>query len=404
MQIILRFINESISLWLEVSPYLLLGMLFAGLLHLFLGKEFISRQLGKGGISSVIKATLLGVPLPICSCGVIPIASSLEKDGAHKSSILSFLVSTPTTGIDSILATYSLLGPLFAIFRPLGAALAGITLGSIDYLIEGKKEKSKTMVEHKHQEIKISFKWKEFFRYSFFEIPQDIGKTLLIGIMLGGAISAFIPKDLFSQYFSYPLDFLVALVLGIPLYVCATGSIPIAVSLMEKGFSPGAGLIFLIAGPATNAITLAFVRTKLGKKSFYLYLLSIILVSLVLGFIFNHIWFALGKNIQLISGAGKMLPDEFKIVCGIALFVLVANAIFKPKPCPADLNVGIRIYVPDIHCQHCKLTLESALKELGGVESVFVDVKGKFIQIVGNVDKYKILEAIKKAGYNPKII
>ena len=123
MAIIINFFKECVYLWLEMAPYLLFGMSVAGLLHVFLGQDIISRHLGAGGIKSVVKATLLGIPLPICSCGIIPVASSLEKEGAHKSSILAFLVATPTTGVDSILATYSLLGPLFAIFRPLAAML-----------------------------------------------------------------------------------------------------------------------------------------------------------------------------------------------------------------------------------------------------------------------------------------
>ncbi|UCG35489.1 MAG: permease, partial [Candidatus Omnitrophota bacterium] len=286
MSVIINFFKESISLWLEVSPYLLLGMTFAGLLHILIGKAFISHQLGKGGLSSIVKSTAIGIPLPVCSCGVIPLAASLRKDGAHKSSVLSFLVSTPTTGVDSIFATYSLMGPLFAIFRPLGALIAGIFLGTIDYVVEGKKEKLTAMPEHFHHKMKASHKVKEFFRYSFREIPEDIGAWLLIGTLLGGAIAAFVPKELFSQYISFPFDFLVALIIGIPLYVCATGSIPIAASLIAKGFSPGAALVFLIAGPATNAITLSFVRVKLGRKSFNLYLISIILVSILLGVLF----------------------------------------------------------------------------------------------------------------------
>ena len=231
-----KFIKESIYLWLEMAPYLLFGMSMAGMLHIFLGKELISYHLGRPGIKSIIKATLLGIPLPICSCGVIPVVSSLEKEGAHKSSLLSFLVSTPTTGVDSIFATYSLLGPLFAIFRPLGAMISGITLGVLDYLVEGKNGKNQAIRRYKHEKIKNSFRWREFFRYSFYEIPQDIGKALIIGMIIGAGISAFIPQSLFENYFIFPLDFIAALLLGIPLYVCSTGSIPIAVSLILKGF------------------------------------------------------------------------------------------------------------------------------------------------------------------------
>lgn len=401
MPIIIDFLRESLNLWLEVSPYLLLGMFIAGLLHVFLGKELISRHLGRGGISSIIKATILGIPLPVCSCGVIPLASSLKKDGAHSSSVLSFLVSTPTTGVDSILATYSLMGPLLAIFRPLGSLLAGIFLGILDYISGGRKEKVRIVPRHNHPSISISFRLRELFRYSFFELPQDIGKWLIVGTILGGAISAFIPKELFSQYVSFPFDFLIALIIGVPLYVCATGSIPVAASLIQKGFSPGAALVFLIAGPATNAITLAFVRAKLGKKSFYLYLVSIIVVSIILGFIFNYLWLGLGKDISLITGAGQMLPLSFKVICGLVLFLLIMYSFptRKKKLKTADLEID----VPDIHCRHCKITLESKIGEVEGINTVSVSVKEKKIRIQGKVDKEKVLEKIKEAGYTPQL-
>lgn len=329
MRILSDFIAATIDLWLEVSPYLILGMLIASFLHVFLGKEFISQQLGTGGLKSIIKASLFGVPLPICSCGVIPLASSLRKEGAHKSSVLSFLVSTPTTGIDSILATYALMGPLFAAFRPLAAFVAGISLGVSDLIFEGEKETANSLPAHTHSNKSLGLKLREFGRYFAWTIPQDIGKWLILGTIVGGAITVLLPVKLFSQYLSFPLDFLAALLIGVPLYVCATGSIPIAVSLIAKGFSPGAALVFLIVGPATNAITLSFVRAKLGKKSFYLYLVNITLVAVVCGLAFNYIYSRLGQDPSFITGAGKMLPQGYKIASGIALIALIIFAFLR---------------------------------------------------------------------------
>jgi len=331
MDIILNFINGCINLWIEMAPYLLFGMSMAGLLHVFLGKELITEHLGKPGMGSIIKATMLGVPLPVCSCGVVPIASSLEKEGAHKSSILAFLVSTPTTGVDSVFATYSLLGPMFALFRPLAAIISGITLGIADYLVEGKNVEQKQSPKHEHIAVKGIFKWKEFLKYSFQEIPQDIGKALIVGIAIGASISVFIPQTIFERFFFFPVDFIVALLLGIPLYVCSTGSIPVAVSLIQKGFSPGAGLVFLIAGPATNAVTLSFVRSKMGKVSFYLYLFNIIIVAALLGLLFNFLTASGGIDAELLNGASQMLPMRIKIVSGIILFLLVANGLIHEK-------------------------------------------------------------------------
>ncbi|MFH1063362.1 MAG: permease [Candidatus Omnitrophota bacterium] len=403
VDLFLNFINESINLWIEMAPYLLFGMSMAGLLHIFLGKELITEHLGKPGIWSVIKATMLGVPLPVCSCGVIPIASSLEKEGAHKSSILAFLVSTPTTGIDSVFATYSLLGPLFALFRPLAAIISGITLGVADYIVEGKNIKQKEMPKHDHAQVHVIFKWKEFIKYSFYEIPQDIGLSLVIGIGIGAAISAFIPQSIFEKFFFFPVDFLVALLLGIPLYVCSTGSIPVAVSLIQKGFSPGAGLVFLIAGPATNAVTLSFVHSKMGKVSFYLYLFNIIIVAALMGLLFNFLTASGGIDTKLLNGAGQMLPIWIKAFSGIVLFVLVANGFILQKSCKINRKPDIVLSVPDIHCKQCAMTIKSALHKLEGVNNVFVDTHHKTVSIFGQPDEEKVIALIKNAGYNPKL-
>ncbi len=399
---IYNFFAECVALWLEMAPYLLFGMSIAGLLHVFLGREIISRQLGEGGIKSVVKATLLGIPLPICSCGIIPVASSLEKEGAHKSSILAFLVATPTTGADSIFATYSLLGPLFAVFRPLAAMVCGISLGIADYFIEGKNEKKKVRHPHDHAKVKISFKWREFFKYSFFEVPQDIGKALVIGILIGGAIAAFIPAEVFEKYFFFPFDFIVALLLGIPLYVCSTGSIPVAVSLILKGFSPGAGLVFLITGPATNAVTLAFVRSKLGHKSFLLYLVNIIIVAVLMGLLFNQLWFSQGSESLLRSGAGKLLDQNIKIISAIILLGLIINSFYRSQSCKLDVAADKEIFIPDIHCKHCKITLEGALYDIKGINRAVVDIDAKVVKIFGSPDMDEVLDKIRKAGYNPK--
>jgi hypothetical protein len=375
-------------------------MFIAGILHVFLGKGFISRHLGRGGLSSILKATLFGIPLPVCSCGVIPLATSLEKDGAHKSSVLAFLVSTPTTGVDSILATYSLMGPLFAVFRPLGALISGFVVGFVNYLFVGKKEKPVDIPTHTHSKVQVKFKIKEVLRYAFYEIPQDIGKWLLIGTLLGGFISVFIPEDIFARFFAFPLDFIVALLVGVPLYVCATGSIPIAVSLISKGFSPGAALLFLIVGPATNAITLSFVRMKLGKRSFYIYLITIIITAIFLGLFFNFVWHLFSANPTLITGAGRILPNWVKIFSGVIVFLFIANSLKVVKGKSKE-DYDLKISVPDIHCQHCKITLESKLSTLEGVEKVFVDLDGKEVHIKGKPEKDKVIEEIKNAGYNP---
>jgi len=402
MRLLLNFINESINLWIDISPYLILGMFISGLLHVFIGKAFISRQLGKGGFFSILKATLLGTPLPVCSCGVIPIANSLSKDGAHKSSVLAFLVSTPTTGVDSIMATYSLMGPLFAIFRPLASIISGIFIGMLSYIFDEKQTDKKNIPEHSHYKTTVHFKFKEVVKYAFYDMPKDMGKWLLMGTLTGGFITAVLPKELFQKYFAFPFDFIVLLLIGIPLYVCATGSIPIAVSLIGKGFSPGAALVFLIAGPATNAITLSFVWAKIGKKSFFIYLLTITAVAILLGLTFNFIWDALGSSSSLITGAGEMLPMNIKVLAGIFLILNICLVAFKKKKHICEEEIDYSIRVEDIHCDHCKIILEDKLKNIKDVEAVWVDTTKKIIHIKGAVDKDIIFNKIRELGYMPK--
>jgi uncharacterized protein len=399
MEIITSILRESAYLWLEISPYLLFGIFFAGLLHIFLGKGFIYRHLGRGGLLSIVKATLFGIPLPVCSCGVIPLAAGLRKDGAHKSSVLSFLVSTPTTGVDSIAATYSLLGPLFTLFRFLGSFICGLAVGFFDYIFEGRLEKTVPRPLHKHPAAGNTFRLKRLLLYSFIEIPRDIGKWLIFGTFLGGAIAALIPADLFMNYLSFPRDFLVAIMLGVPLYVCATGSIPIAVSLIAKGFSPGAGLVFLIVGPATNAITLSFVRTKLGRRSFYIYLISIVTVAAMLGLVFNYLWQGFALKGSLLAGGGQMLPFSAKRLSAIALLIIIGAAVLRKQKSAfaADLVVS----VPDIHCAHCRISLEGYLKKIGAVDAVRVDEDKKTISVEGKASRQAILKAIREAGYHP---
>ena len=395
--ILYDIVRESVELWLAVAPYLLLGMFIAGILHVFLGEDFIRHHLGGKGMAPVVKATLFGIPLPICSCGVIPVAASLKKEGASKSSVLSFLVSTPTTGVDSILATYSLLGPLFAIFRPIAAFFSGITIGMVNRLFN--KEKTTIKHDHSHKAIATGFKVKEVFRYGFLELAEDIGKWLLIGVILGALLTVFIPESFMTRHLANPmLHFLLVLVIAIPLYVCATGSIPIATALIAKGFSPGAALIFLIAGPATNTVTLSFVYSKLGKRAFYIYLSSIIVISLLAGLVFNWIWGLLGSDLSLISPHGSHLSLWLTIPSGIILFALIVFGLLPSRKKEVN-EMDYEVNVPDMTCKHCKMTLENALNNVKGVEKVSVSLDEKIVGVDGKVKAEEVQEAIRNAGY-----
>ena len=330
----LRVVEESAKLFLKMAPYLLLGISFAGLIKLLIPEESVSRHLGGERFLSVLKATLFGIPLPLCSCGVIPVAVSLRRQGAGKGASLSFLISTPTTGIDSILATYSLLGWVFTAFRIAASFVSGVICGFFVNVLE--RDEVYEVGEGVHgccsccSQGKTGLK--DAFRYAFIELLGDIGKWLILGTLLGGLVMAVVPRDFISSFLGSPfLSMILMLLIGIPIYVCATGSIPLAAALIAKGMSPGAGLVFLIAGPATNTVNLTVLIKEFGKRAVFIYLASISVVSLVFGYLLNLLVVRGLVDVSLLLGAeGGLIPQWVEVVsAAILLFFIRYSAIKK---------------------------------------------------------------------------
>lgn len=330
---------ESFWLLVKMAPYLLFGLLFAGVLHIFFPPSKVARQFGQGNVLSVLKATLFGIPLPLCSCGVLPAAISLRKEGAARGPVLSFLISTPTSGVDSILATYSLLGPLFAAYRVLAAFVSGFASGILANLFTGKEPEEPlspgTACHICDQESPHSHsagrKLSAMFSYAFGELIEDIGKWLIVGLLIGGAIAYLIPQGAVEAYVGVGwLSMLIMLLVGIPLYVCATASIPVAAALMLKGMSPGAALVFLLAGPATNAMTVTLVARFLGRRSVAIHLLTISAFSVGFGLLLNQIWglFERREVFALISH-GELLPEPLGITASLVLLGLIGFDLFR---------------------------------------------------------------------------
>lgn len=302
MEYITLFIDALLELSHAMSPYILFGLLFAGVLHELVPETLVTKHLGKENIGSVIKSTLFGIPLPVCSCGVIPLASSIKKSGASKGATLSFLISTPITGVDSILATYGMFGWIFTIYRVftsmLIAMIAGVLTNYLDKeVIQEKPEEDKcccsstsscSMTEN---ENKKRFSFKDSINYAFVTLLGDIAKPLLIGLLLGALITVAIPQNLSDILIEYSwLSYLIAVAIAVPMYVCATASLPIAAALMLAGVSPGAAFVFLSAGPATNTVTIGVVKTMLGAISLYIYLGTIVIGSIVFGLGLDYIF------------------------------------------------------------------------------------------------------------------
>lgn len=293
MGLITRILVECWSMTVEMAPYLLLGFAIAGMLSAFITPATVEKHLGGCGLWPVIKASLFGVPLPLCSCGVLPVTASLRKHGAGKGATLSFLISTPQTGVDSILVTYSLLGPVFAVFRPIAAFVSGILGGFTADRLDPDVAQDREHRAHCDDECcgtdaRKRNRLVQSLRHGFVVLPRDIAVPMVGGLLIAGAVSAMIPEDFFAAHLGGGfVSMLVMMVVSIPVYVCATASVPIAAAMMMKGLSPGAALVFLIAGPATNAAALATLWKILGRRSVLIYLATVAVTSLVCGAIIN---------------------------------------------------------------------------------------------------------------------
>ena len=293
--IVTKLAAESWLVLGQMSPYLLLGFLVAGVLSVCISPEWVERRLGRRGLGPVLAASLFGVPLPLCSCSVIPVSASIRRHGASRAATTAFLLSTPQTGVDSIAVTYALLGPVFAVFRPVAALLTGV-LGGVLVMFFGEKDRAATLEQprpnacseaccagrHNRGPLPRSL------HYGFVTLPRDIGPALLIGVLIAGAMAAFVPRD---QLYAYVgggiLSILLLMAAGVPVYVCATASVPIAAGFMHMGASAGAALAFLIAGPATNAATLTTVWKVLGRRTAALYLLTVAAGAIICGLLLD---------------------------------------------------------------------------------------------------------------------
>lgn len=308
MEYILLFIDAILNLSNAMAIYILFGLLFAGVLHELVPESLVTKHLGDENIWSVIKSTIFGIPLPVCSCGVIPLVTSIKKSGASKGATLSFLISTPITGVDSIMATYGIFGWIFTIYRAISSMVIAMVAGILTNIFDKKEESPKisfSITPPNKKEIvsccstqssccattKEESFVKRVFNYAFGTLLKDITKPLFWGLILGALITILIPKNLSVILVDYEwLSYLIVITIAIPMYVCATASLPIAAGLMLSGVSAGAAFVFLTAGPATNTVTIGVVKKILGIRSLYIYLGTIIMGSILFGLALDYIF------------------------------------------------------------------------------------------------------------------
>lgn len=287
----------------EASFWLLIGFLFAGFLKVFIPSNFFYRYLGKSSLKSIFMATLLGIPLPLCSCGVIPTGVGLYRQGASKASTLAFFISTPATTITTILISVGMLGWKFAVAEIITCFGVAFLTGTLALLILEKEENKKIKGEMNLHEAKtdgdkcptyetfqpkksrLKGKIWEMFHYGFVEMVDDVGLYVLIGLVTAGIVAALIPQTLIEQFLGKGiLPLLIMVLIGTPMYICSTASVPFVAAMAAKGMHLAAGLVFLVAGPATNVSTILVVGKVMGKKTATLYVFSIIFFSVLIAY------------------------------------------------------------------------------------------------------------------------
>lgn len=337
MNFILELASESWRMLVEAAPYVLLGLLGGGLLKAFLDPEWVARNLGRGRVKPVLKAALWGVPLPLCSCGVLPAAAALKKQGANSGATTAFVIATPESGVDSIAISYALLDPILTLVRPLAAFVTATLAGLAENFLgrdRARFSQTTTPVSPAALDLAVpacgccaapeatlsqgptaprglAAKLRLGLGYALGELWADLALWFLLGLLLAGLVGVLLPGDLLARHLGGGLSaMLLMLLFATPLYVCATASTPIAAALILKGVSPGAALVFLLAGPATNLATLTVLTGLLGRRATAIYLTTIVICAVGLGLAVDWLYALLGISpVAMLGQAAELLPE-----------------------------------------------------------------------------------------------
>lgn len=320
------------------APYLLFGFLASGILREYFNVEWIKKHLGKEGIGTIIKASAFGVPLPLCSCAVIPAAVTLKKQGASNAATSSFLISTPESGVDSIMMTYGVMDLPMTIIRPISAFITAFIAGIGQHLFNNEsiivEEETKAPCCSKSKKIEkasLSIRLKNVWNFSTSELVEDIASWLSIGLLCGALINFAVPAELFA-YGNGIIGKLIILGIGIPFYICASASTPIAASMVMKGMSPGTALIFLLVGPATNVANLAVLQKYIGRKGVIINIIAIAIVSFALSFIVDGLYsYYNWKVFFAISEAHEHAAPLWHQAMGVYLVFLLLKGLYNTK-------------------------------------------------------------------------
>lgn len=416
--------NIPVAFWTvlgEMAPYLLFGFLAAGVLGAWISPALVSRHLGGAGIWPVVKAAAFGIPLPLCSCGVIPVGASLRRQGATQAATTAFLIATPQDGVDSILVTFSLLGPIFAIFRPIAALVSALAGGAVVALTTPAETPADIPAEAPAEtpagasrccrpaaSAAPGRRGNKLYRalvYGFGDMPRDIGKALLVGLAIAAVISAAVPKDFFAPYLGGGIGaMLVMMLLAIPIYVCATASVPVAAALIGAGVSPGAALVFLMAGPATNAATIATVWKVMGKRTAVIYLAAVSAGALAAGLLLDYVFAVQG--VRPSAAMPWMLPGYVRSASAVVLLAVLGVAFLRGAAArrhrskPTEDAGTSTLTIVGMTCSHCAEGVRQALLDCDGVDDARVDLpSGRAVVSGDDLSAVSLREAVEKLGY-----
>jgi uncharacterized membrane protein YraQ (UPF0718 family) len=355
----------------ESGLWLIVGFAMAGAVHALIPRSFLTRHLAGPGPWPILKASLLGIPLPLCSCSVIPVAAGLRKDGASKGASAAFAISTPQTGEESIPLTWALFGPVFALARPLIAVTTAFIAGILIQFTDRKQTAARTITiseqpfkpaaccgtkpapasppktccQSQPQPSRLAPRLRDAWRHAFVTMPMDLAPWLFVGFLAAAAITAALPPGWIASHVGTGLlPMLAMLLVGIPLYVCATSSTPLAYSLVLAGLSPGAALVLLLAGPATNIATVTWALKDLGLRATAIYLATIASVAVAAGLAFDTLFADsiqlardLGTHEHVALGAAFAIGSVlFSMLLGWCLTMRLWNALPAARACSVD--------------------------------------------------------------------
>lgn len=384
------FVQAFVQTFLELAPWLLLGTAIAGALHAFTPADLVRRHLG--GRFGVIKAVALGVPMPLCSCGVIPAGVSLRKDGASRGASLGFIISTPQTGVDSILVSAAFLGLPFALFKVFAAFVTGIVGGAIANVAEPEPQPKASSKRQPVPGLAAGFAHAT-------EVLRSIALYIVVGVVASAAIQVFVPTEVFASIAGYGVLATAgaALAVSVPMYVCATASVPVAAALIAGGLPTSAAMVFLMAGPATNLATIGAVRDALGTRSLIIYLVTVIVGATGFGFLFDE-FFTL--SVAGHAHTHQMVPRWLELlsagVLALMLLSFMADSI-RQKLQRAPEQVDVELDLAGLTCGGCVRSLDTALRALPGVEDV--EVTKTTARITGMVPRRQLESVVQAKGF-----